>query len=175
MKLSKMENKKLYLVTDYRINAIREQNEMYDIVTGNYLDAINVNIPLTTLQDIVISNIYFELKRRLTDNCIVISLHDDMNITNGSFLYANNILDTMAEILTKYCDPDTLIINIIPGQISVITDSSSSSKIKLMKTIERFEFLGFRDYDGHDYIYMNQAGLRYLNSKLRTMEYDYGK
>ena len=175
MKLSKMENKKLYLVTDYRINAIPQQHEMYDIVPGNYLDVININTPLTNLQDIAISNIYFELKRRLTDNCIVISLHDDMNITDGSFLYANNILDTMAEILTKYSNPDTLIINIIPGQVNVITDSSSSSKFKLMKTIERFEFLGFRDYNGHDYIYMNQSGLRYLNTKLRTMEYDYGK
>lgn len=187
MELSGTTSRKIYLVTDYNLQSGEIKTyDSFDIIFGN-IEEVKKDDPegaFATLANGILNSIYHDLKGRI-DKIICIGVHHD-NMKN--FMYSNNILDAMTEILDNYCDPSTLIINIVPYELNYWTQYYDSLGIddeiymtdkQIAQVVNKFEYLGFRatpsNNDNNVLIYMNSAGINVYNNKLRIMEYDYGK
>ena len=117
--------------------------------------------------------IYNYTRGRIDDNKVVYILKNQKSTIND-YYYANNIADSLIEILENHSDPEELIINMVPHTIKRDGDNVLADRL-----ISIYEYLGFRQLDLiEDYIimvYMNSTGIRIFNITLDRKEYDYGK
>ena len=177
-------NKKLYLVTDYNLIENGRQFDNFEVYPGaEYMNEIkntDQEATYSTLANAILNTIYHSLRGRI-DKVICISCHEN-SIYN--FMQATNVLDTLAEILDIYNEPNTLIINIVPFELNYIAseDEINIPKFEIDNLVNKFEYLGFRslpmaesEQDMNILMYMNPAGINVCNATLKTMEYDYGK
>ena len=136
MNISKKENKKLYLVTDYNLIENGRQYDNFEIIPGaGYMEEVkntDQEATFSNLANLILSSIYDRLKGRI-DKVICISCHE-INMKN--FIYADNVLDTMATIMDIYSDPGVLIVNIVPYELSYWTQYYESLGVEQILNVD---------------------------------------
>lgn len=140
---------------------------LYDITS----DTIVIDNQEDDLHDLSKSVHIYTKERMIKEKALYISKYEDVTIED--FYKANNIADSMIEILEANSDPDIIIINTVPSDIRLKGDNELANRLTSI-----YEYLGFRELELDDnivMIYMNSAGIRIFNVSLDRKEYDYGK
>ena len=134
-------------------------------------DSIVIDNQEDDLHDLSKSVHIYTKERMIKEKVLYISKYEDATIED--FYKANNIADSMIEILEANSDPDIIIINTVPSDIRLKGDNELANRLTSI-----YEYLGFRELELDDnivMIYMNNAGIRIFNVSLDRKEYDYGK
>ena len=140
---------------------------LYDVT----LDSIVIDNQEDDLHDLSKSVHIYTKERMIKEKVLYISKYEDATIED--YYKANNIADSMIEILEANSDPDIIIINTVPSDIRLKGDNELANRLTSI-----YEYLGFRELELDDnivMIYMNSAGIRIFNLTLDRKEYDYGK
>lgn len=140
---------------------------LYDVTS----DTIVIDNQEDDLHDLSKSVHIYTKERMIKEKALYISKYEDATIED--FYKANNIADSMIEILEANSDPDIIIINTVPSDIRLKGDNELANRLTSI-----YEYLGFRELELDDnivMIYMNSAGIRIFNVSLDRKEYDYGK
>ena len=140
---------------------------LYDITS----DTIVIDNQEDDLHDLSKSVHIYTKERMIKEKALYISTYEDATIED--YYKANNIADSMIEILEANSDPDIIIINTVPSDIRLKGDNELANRLTSI-----YEYLGFRELELDDnivMIYMNSAGIRIFNASLDRKEYDYGK
>lgn len=134
-------------------------------------DSIVIDNQEDDLHDLSKSVHIYTKERMIKEKVLYISKYEDATIED--FYKANNIADSMIEILEANSDPDIIIINTVPSDIRLKGENELANRLASI-----YEYLGFRELELDDnivMIYMNSAGIRIFNVSLDRKEYDYGK
>ena len=134
-------------------------------------DSIVIDNQEDDLHDLSKSIHIYTKERMIKEKVLYISKYEDATIED--YYKANNIADSMIEILEANSDPDIIIINTVPSDIRLKGDNELANRLTSI-----YEYLGFRELELDDnivMIYMNSAGIRIFNVSLDRKEYDYGK
>ena len=134
-------------------------------------DSIVIDNQEDDLHDLSKSIHIYTKERMIKEKVLYISKYEDATIED--YYKANNIADSMIEILEANSDPDIIIINTVPSDIRLKGDNELANRLTSI-----YEYLGFRELELDDnivMIYMNSAGIRIFNLTLDRKEYDYGK
>ena len=140
---------------------------LYDVTS----DSIVIDNQEDDLHDLSKSIHIYTKERMIKEKVLYISKYEDATIED--FYKANNIADSMIEILEANSDHDIIIINTVPSDIRLKGDNELANRLTSI-----YEYLGFRELELDDnivMIYMNSAGIRIFNVSLDRKEYDYGK
>ena len=140
---------------------------LYDVTS----DSIVIDNQEDDLHDLSKSIHIYTKERMIKEKVLYISKYEDATIED--FYKANNIADSMIEILEANSDHDIIIINTVPSDIRLKGDNELANRLTSI-----YEYLGFRELELDDnivMIYMNSAGIRIFNLTLDRKEYDYGK
>ena len=140
---------------------------LYDVTS----DTIVIDNQEDDLHDLSKSVHIYTKERMIKEKVLYISKYEDATIED--YYRANNIADSMIEILEANSDPDIIIINTVPSDIRLKGENELANRLTSI-----YEYLGFRELELDDnivMIYMNSAGIRIFNLTLDRKEYDYGK